>query len=551
MNRQGIGKKGSFFTELFIAMVIVVCFSAVARADLKVVGSGYMVGDPTQTQYQLIYDSAQNITWLDYTNSLNTWQNQVNWASGLTVNFKSQSLTGWSLPTTVDSSSSMNNPCPPTSSQMAYLYYTDLGNQGGVGLTNVGPFKNLSQNIYWSGTVLSSNPLYAWAFDFELYSANAGLQIQPATWYTGGAALAVLPGDIATEVTPTPAPAVRVRSSNSFANDLEFAKLLGNKGAETELSESVKYCICEGIKQPSDGKTYVVFNVDTNEVVLLRSTPNVSSTKYQVLDKSNIVFVGVIYDISCNGNTVKIEGKWAFRATVLKFKYIIEDNKLKQEKVTSSDFTMDQIYSLRDKALEGKILESVNNAFEEGTVLYPQNYFRKNQVLDLTKEALLMGVNKALFYHNKNNNEMAANILKGVFYYSMALYQESYAIESYAVADSNPYLLPPDQHINNGPTYWVETLKAMGVEPKDFITALNDYGYYLYKNNDNKNAIIVLRVVLTEDPGRTMAYLNLADAYYDQKYPYPSQDMYIKYIKMMKDSGNEKLIPSYVLNRAK
>jgi len=52
MNRKELVKKVS---ELLIAMIIVVSFSAMAHADLTVVGTGYITNDPTQTQYQLIY----------------------------------------------------------------------------------------------------------------------------------------------------------------------------------------------------------------------------------------------------------------------------------------------------------------------------------------------------------------------------------------------------------------------------------------------------------------------------------------------------------------
>lgn len=38
---------------------------------------------------RLIYDSDLNITWYDYTKSADSWQNQVNWASALSVNFYS------------------------------------------------------------------------------------------------------------------------------------------------------------------------------------------------------------------------------------------------------------------------------------------------------------------------------------------------------------------------------------------------------------------------------------------------------------------------------
>ena len=96
MNRQVIVKK---VFKLLVAMLIVVGFSAMAQADLKVVGTGTMQG--VTGSYQLIYDSVQNITWLDYTAPATIWGNQVAWAQNLTVNFNGWLYSGWNLPTTV------------------------------------------------------------------------------------------------------------------------------------------------------------------------------------------------------------------------------------------------------------------------------------------------------------------------------------------------------------------------------------------------------------------------------------------------------------------
>lgn len=85
---------------------------------------------------KLIYDTDLNIIWYDYTKSRDTWQNQVNWASNLSVTFGSQTFDDWRLPNTVDgpmtwsyggsTSYGYNN----TSSEMGHLYYTELGNLG-------------------------------------------------------------------------------------------------------------------------------------------------------------------------------------------------------------------------------------------------------------------------------------------------------------------------------------------------------------------------------------------------------------------------------------
>jgi len=173
-------------TLLLVAAVMVVSFSAIAHADLSVVGTGYMTSDPTQTQYQLIYDSAQNITWYDYTNSLNTWQNQVNWASGLTVNFKSQSLTGWSL---------------PSYSELGVLY-SELGGTAGLSPPPTMPFQNLNGGNYWSGDELV--PGYsAWGFNFTIgYPFVGNESANPLGGAAYAQAIAIRPGDVA--ATPIP-----------------------------------------------------------------------------------------------------------------------------------------------------------------------------------------------------------------------------------------------------------------------------------------------------------------------------------------------------------
>ena len=61
---------------------MVLGFSLQAHATLTTIGQAqYGVQN-----YNLIWDNDSpfgSIVWLDYTNSGNTWQNQVNWAAGL------------------------------------------------------------------------------------------------------------------------------------------------------------------------------------------------------------------------------------------------------------------------------------------------------------------------------------------------------------------------------------------------------------------------------------------------------------------------------------
>jgi hypothetical protein len=169
---------------------------------------------------RLIYDSDLNITWYDFTNSYSSWQGQVNWASGLLVDFGGTIYDDWRLPTTVDGpyvyggdgwgyDGSTTAGFNITSSEMGHLFYTELGNTGRYDtsgnptgcfssppsycLTITGDFQNLQPLGYWSGTDYAADTidLQAWRFSFMTGS-------QTTDWLESGGnyALAVRPGDV-------------------------------------------------------------------------------------------------------------------------------------------------------------------------------------------------------------------------------------------------------------------------------------------------------------------------------------------------------------------
>lgn len=123
------------------------------------------------------YDTALNITWLKDANFAKTtsfagadatgrmsWTVAKSWAAGLNV----YGVTGWSLPTTVDAPGSAGFSPPPSSSQMAHMYSTTLGNPAFVA-TNSAGFANLQLDSYWSETAAANavGPDWAWRFSFE------------------------------------------------------------------------------------------------------------------------------------------------------------------------------------------------------------------------------------------------------------------------------------------------------------------------------------------------------------------------------------------------
>jgi hypothetical protein len=146
----------------FVAMVMIASFTAQSRAALTVLGTD-------SSGNRLIYDSALNITWYDFTKryddpSGGAWQNQKAWAEGLTVKLlNGQEITGWRLPKITNTNVGHN--IATAGNEMNYLYYTELGNT--TSLNNKGPFQNLGALAYWTGTGDTSDTTKAYYFNFS------------------------------------------------------------------------------------------------------------------------------------------------------------------------------------------------------------------------------------------------------------------------------------------------------------------------------------------------------------------------------------------------
>ena len=171
---------------LFV-IVMALGFSLQAYAELFLRGTDSLGN-------RLIYDTDLNITWYDYTKSNNTWQNQMNWASGLTVNFGGTIFDDWKLPTALNQDGT--GPCYGyncTGSEMGHLYYTELGNSVGA-LSTTGNFQNLIPDAYWLGTEYAANTNFAVFFSF--HGTLAGLQIYDNKYSDGQYAIAVRTGDV-------------------------------------------------------------------------------------------------------------------------------------------------------------------------------------------------------------------------------------------------------------------------------------------------------------------------------------------------------------------
>lgn len=168
----------------------------------------------------LIYDDVLNVTWLQdasyaetsgYSQYGNlTWNEAMEWSSGLSYYDSVRGVTydDWRLPATVNSPTSVGYDTTGLSSELAYMYYINLGFSPEYSHdryapaptgTNYNPFINLSTRSYWSGT-LTDRPDRAWMVHFHFGSQEVdGLGDAMKVW-------AVRDGDVAGIVPSVPEP---------------------------------------------------------------------------------------------------------------------------------------------------------------------------------------------------------------------------------------------------------------------------------------------------------------------------------------------------------
>jgi hypothetical protein len=98
-------------------------------------------------------------------------------------------------------------------------------------------------------------------------------------------------------------------------------------------------------------------------------------------------------------------------------------------------------------------------------------------------------------------------------------------------------------------------LAAAGPKPwtidNSTVAVFNDLGYFLEQAGQYKDAVDVLTAVIAAFPDRTVAYLNLADAYAGRKDTALAKSNYRKYIDLMSKAGRQAKIPKRVIVAAK
>jgi hypothetical protein len=151
----------------------------------------------------LIYDSSLNVTWMQdaqysVTSGFNqfgrlSWQAANDWAASVQFydSVRGVAWGDWRLPTTVNSASSLGYDLTGTTSELAHLYYVDLGYAPNYAhdrfapaptSSNYNPFINVAYRGYWSAT---GSDFYdqAWMFHFHFGSQELnGIGDEQRVW---------------------------------------------------------------------------------------------------------------------------------------------------------------------------------------------------------------------------------------------------------------------------------------------------------------------------------------------------------------------------------
>ena len=92
--------------------------------------------------------------------------------------------------------------------------------------------------------------------------------------------------------------------------------------------------------------------------------------------------------------------------------------------------------------------------------------------------------------------------------------------------------------------------KRINLSKRNLVT-YNNIAYYLEKEGNYKESALLLEKIISKYPDRTVAYINLGDAYWGMNEKAKAKIAYETYIKQMKVNCKENRIPKKVLERVK
>lgn len=299
--------------------------------------------------------------------------------------------------------------------------------------------------------------------------------------------------------------------------------------ADTSAAEDITVIKCEGIQY--NGAQRVEFHYDRsrNELRLVGISSN--NTQFVIArTRPEREAVGIIFDHRCDGDTVSITERFPSKSVFITQVYKWDGKTIRQIKTEFTDQNAEVIDSALEEALKGNLAEAISRL---GGLNYPWNYFS----CDALRQCLEKGHRVSLSIQKTKGFNQAATALENTFEFMSEVHEYCRTSE------------PETRAV--GPKRWLETFDHCGIAKSKYVPALNDYGFFLQQAGKNGKAVRILSLVTSEDPERTVAYLNLADAQWSLGKRLDSINNYSRYNTMMIDSEKTDKVPTRVMERLK
>ncbi|MBX9572960.1 MAG: hypothetical protein K2X77_28955 [Candidatus Obscuribacterales bacterium] len=206
----------------------------------------------------------------------------------------------------------------------------------------------------------------------------------------------------------------------------------------------------------------------------------------------------------------------------------IAKNKAKLESSNEEDAYCTMLTEQLEDVLQ---LKAESTAFGGAVEAVPVQYLNNNFIADAIHKA----ESKALQHYGQGDAYNAARTLSAVF--DLSFYAINTQREEYKADKMEPEL-------------WMDAWKWRKLPTDKYITALNDYGFYLLQSGRYSEAVRVLEAVTKEQPERAVAFLNLGDALWCSEEQALSAEAYQHYLtlnKARKESHDS--IPARVIQR--
>ncbi len=192
----------------------------------------------------------------------------------------------------------------------------------------------------------------------------------------------------------------------------------------------------------------------------------------------------------------------------------------------SIDPSAEAVEAARDLVDRGLLLQAADTL---SGIFYPWRYFVPEE---MSVAILARSHELALSFHSEGRTGSACSVMVAVTDANFALGVEADWFSS----------IPPEDEYLEGP--FAEYLPF-----EDALEILNDYAFLLAEAGNPIPAEGLLRRVLALAPGRTVAYLNLADVLWVLGETEEARTRYGEYARMMDDAGLLRSVPERALER--